>query len=358
MTFAKPIFLYGLLTLLPLMGLFLLWARRRRKADLAQLGNPALVQRLSNTVNWRGRRWRDALWLVVLALLLVALARPIWGSVTERVEQQGIEVMVALDVSTSMLAQDIKPDRLSRAKMEIADLMTRLGGDEIGLVLFSGASFVQFPLTSDYATARTFLDNARPEVISRPGTAIGDAIRTAMAGFDMSRSSQKVIVLITDGEDHEGEALTMAEVAAEQGILIYAIGFGSPQGEPIPEYDAQGEIVGYKKDQNGEVVLSKLDEATLQQIAEVGGGQYFRATADGSELAALIEELNTLQKAELASLLDVRGIERFQTFLLAALALMFAIEFIPDRVMHKVAAKRAAMHERWTVVSGQQTGRL
>ncbi|UCC63145.1 MAG: VWA domain-containing protein, partial [Anaerolineae bacterium] len=213
MTFAKPIFLYGLI-LFPIMGLFLLWATRRLQADLARLGNPTLVERLSNTVNWRGRRWRTALWLVTLASLIIALARPQWGSQTRMVEQEGIEVMIALDVSRSMLAQDIKPDRLSRAKLEIADLMDRLGGDEIGLVLFSGASFIQFPLTSDYATARSFLDNARPEVISRAGTAIGDAIRTAMSGFDMKRASQKVIVLITDGEDHGDDTLAMAEQAA------------------------------------------------------------------------------------------------------------------------------------------------
>ncbi|MGD8596193.1 MAG: VWA domain-containing protein [Anaerolineae bacterium] len=175
MTFANPVFVYALL-LLPAVGLFLVWAKRRRDRDLARLGDPALVQRLSEGVNWQGRRWKDVLRLAVLAALLVALARPLWGTVTETVEQEGVEVMVALDVSRSMLAQDIKPDRLSRAKMEVADLMTRLNGDEIGLVLFSGASFIQFPLTSDYATARTFLDAARPEVISRPGTALGDAM--------------------------------------------------------------------------------------------------------------------------------------------------------------------------------------
>jgi Ca-activated chloride channel family protein len=350
MTFVNPTFLYALI-LLPLLGLFLLWARRRRAADLARLGDPTLVQRLSSTVNRRGRRWRDALLLAVLAALIVALARPVWGEETQTVEQEGIEVMVALDISASMLAQDIKPDRLSRAKMEIADLMGRLGGDEIGLVLFSGASFIQFPLTSDYATARMFLDNARPEVISRPGTAIGEAIRTAMSGFDTIRASQKVIVLITDGEDHEGDALAMAKMAAEQGIMLYTIGFGSPEGEPIPEYNAQGESIGYMRDQQGEVVLSRLDEATLQQIAEVGGGRYFRASADGSELAELVSELNALQKAELATQLQVFGIERFQPFLVAALALMIAIEIIPDRVKRKVEQKRAAMHSQWSASS-------
>jgi Ca-activated chloride channel family protein len=344
MSFANPVFLYGLLAI-PLAALFLWWARRRRQADLARLGNPDLVQRLSSTVNWRGRRWRDALWLVVLALIFVSLARPQWGTEIQEVEQEGIQVMVALDVSKSMLAQDIKPDRLSRAKMEIADLMGRLGGDEIGLVLFSGASFIQFPLTSDYATALTFLDNARPEVISRPGTAMG--------GFDANRASQKVIVLITDGEDHEGDALAMAQMAADQGIMIYTIGFGSPGGEPIPEYNQMGEVFGYKKDQNGEVVLSRLDEETLQKIAATGGGHYFRAAADGSELAALVGELGLLQRDELSTQLEVRGIERFQIFLLAALVLMIVIEMIPDRTLRKIAARRAAMHERWSAASGR-----
>lgn len=357
MTFAQPVFLYTLIILVPLAGLLLAWAWRRRNADLGRLGDATLVQRLTNTVNWQGRRWRDGLWLVVLALLLVSLARPMWGTVTQTVEKEGIQVMVALDVSQSMLAQDIKPDRLSRAKMELADLMARLGGDEIGLVLFSGASFVQFPLTSDYATARTFLDNARPEVISRPGTAIGDAIRTAASGFDLSRSSQKVIVLITDGEDHGSDAVAMAEMAAEQGIMIYTIGFGSPEGEPIPEYNAQGDVIGYKRDQQGEMVLSKLDEPTLQQLAEIGGGQYFRASASGGELDALVSELNALQKAELAALQEIRGIERFQIFLIIALAAMVIKELIPDRVVRRatrhLAKKRAAMHERWSTASGK-----
>jgi Ca-activated chloride channel family protein len=351
MTFANPIFLYSLIVLLPVMFLFFLWAKRRQSAALARLGNPTLVQRLSATVNWRGRRWRNILWFVALVMLMISLARPQWGTETQEVEQQGIEVMVALDVSHSMLAQDIKPDRLSRAKLEIADLMNRLGGDEIGLVLFSGASFIQFPLTSDYTTARSFLDNARPEVISRPGTAIGAAIRTAMSGFDYNRPSQKVIVVITDGEDHEADTLALAQQAADQGILLYTIGFGSPQGEPIPEYNAQGEVIGFKRDQQGEVVLSKLDEATLQQLAQIGHGQYFRASADGSELDALISELNTLQKAELATQLETWGIERFQNFLLVALIALAVSEFIPDRLRQKARRKRAAMSGQAVVPS-------
>jgi len=342
MTFAKPIFLYALI-LIPIMVIFVLWANRRQQDALARLGSPSLLQRLSNSVNWRGRRWRTGLWFVALTMLILSLARPQWGTETKVVEQQGIEVMIALDVSKSMLAQDIKPDRLSRAKLEIADLMTRLGGDEIGLVLFSGASFVQFPLTSDYATARTFLDNARPEVISRPGTDIGAAIRTAMSGFDFNRNSQKVIVLITDGENHEADAMTVAEEAAKQGVRLYTIGFGSPQGEPIPEYNAEGEAVGYKKDMQGQTVLSKLDEETLQHIAQIGHGKYFRATADGSELAALASDLQALQHGELSTQTETWGVERFQGFLVVALAALFAMELIPDRVRRSVTRRRPAM---------------
>jgi Ca-activated chloride channel family protein len=353
MTFAQPMFLFVLI-LLPVMWLFLLWAGRRRATAIARLGQPTLLERLSAHVNWRGRRWQTRLWFLALALLILALARPQWGSEVQVVEQQGLQVMVALDVSKSMLAEDIKPNRLGRAKLEIADLMDHLGGDEIGLALFSGASFIQFPLTSDYATARSFVDAARPEVISKPGTAIGEALRVAMSGFDAKFASQKVIVLITDGEDHAPDTLDAAQQIADEGALIYAIGFGSPQGEPIPEYNAQGEVTGYKKDQQGQVVLSKLDEITLERIAQIGHGQYYRASASGSELDALASELNRLQKAELSTQFETRGIERFQSFLLVALAALMMIELIPDRLRSR-AAHSAALGRRWLGWWGQRS---
>ena len=346
MTFANPIFLYSLVLLLPALIIFVLWAGWRQKAALNRLGNPVLVQRLTANVNWRGRRWQALLWFLALVGLVIALARPQWGTETREVDQEGIEVMVALDVSISMLAQDIKPDRLSRAKMEIADLMTLLGGNEIGLVLFSGASFIQFPLTADYNTALTFLDNASPQVISKQGTNVSDAIRTALSGFDFNRPSQKVLLLITDGEAHDSDAQAMAQQAADQDVLIYTIGFGSPEGEPIPEYDAAGNITGYKRDQNGEVVLSRLDESTLQQIAQIGGGRYFHAGADGSELAAITTELDALQKSALSTQLETWGIERFQYFLWVVLSVLIATEFIPDRLRQKTRGKRAAMNSR------------
>lgn len=330
MTFGQPQFLWALL-LFPLSLLFLLWARNRRREAMARLGNPTLVARLSAMVNRNGRRRGIGLWLIALLLLIFALARPQWGNEVQVVQQEGVQIIVVLDVSKSMLAQDIKPDRLTRAKLEISDLMSRLQGDEVGLVLFSGASFIQFPLTSDYDTALAFLNNASPDVISRPGTALGDAIRTAMGGFDPQRASQKVIVIMTDGENHEPDVLPIAEQVAAEDVIIYALGFGTPQGEPIPEYSPDGQIVGYKEDENGQVVLSKLDEVTLQQVTLATGGRYFRAQADGSELDQLVSELDNLQKEQLESRFETRRIERYQLFLLIAFVALFIHELIPER---------------------------
>ena len=349
MTFANPTFLYALI-LVPLFAVFLVWANNKRKADLGRLGDRKLIDRLSAGINWQGRRWRILLWLVALALIIVAMARPQWGSEVQTVDQEGLQVMVALDVSQSMLAQDIKPTRLDRAKLEISDLMDKLNGDEVGLVVFSGASFIQFPLTSDYNTARMYLQGADPSVISRQGTAIGDAIKTAVNGFDDSLDSQKVLVVISDGEDAETDPLVAAQEAADAGILIYTIGFGTPEGEPIPVLDDNGNVVDYKRNAQGEVVLSQLDEATLQEIAQIGGGQYYRAAADAGELDSLLAELDTLQKAKLESRFDTRMIERFQGFLLAALVVLVIAEMIPDTVSKKkrmetaVTAKASSTH--------------
>ena len=334
MSFENPGFLAALL-LVPLAGLFVYWADKQRQAAIARLGNPGLLARLSESVNWRGRKWRTALWLAALALIIVSIARPQWGSETQAVDQKGLQVMVALDVSQSMLVEDVKPNRLARAKLEIQDLMQKLNGDEIGVVLFSGASFVQVPLTSDYMTALSYMENAQPGVISRPGTVIGDAIRTATKAFDEKLASQKVLIVMTDGEDVETDPVDAAKEAADQGVLIYTIGFGTPDGEPVPETDRSGQVIGFKQDANGNPVISRMDETTLQKIAQVGGGEYYRATPAGGELESLLAEINGLQKAELQSRLAVRRIERYQLFLALALLALIAAELIPDRLERK-----------------------
>lgn len=338
MQFAYPQLLIGLL-LVPAAGLFILWARRKQKQALARLGDRKLISRLSANINWRGRRWQTILRLAALALFILALARPQWGSEVREIEQEGLQVMVALDVSQSMMAQDIKPTRLDRAKLEIADLMERLDGDEIGLVLFSGASFVQVPLTSDYQTALNYLDSAGPNSISRPGTVIGNAIQTAAMAFDPELSSQKVLVIMTDGEDRETDPLAAAQEAADADILIYTIGFGTPEGEPVPELDPYGQVTGYKTDASGNAVLSQLDETTLQAIADTGNGQYYRATADGRELDSLLAEIDNLQQAQLQSRFETRYIERFQIFLALAVTAMVIGELIPERRTSQMASK-------------------
>jgi Ca-activated chloride channel family protein len=330
MTFGSPVYLYGLI-LVPISLLFLIWAGRRRQRLIERMGEPQLIARLSLDVNTRGRKIRAGLWLGALALMLAALARPQWGETRQTVTQKGVQVMVVLDTSKSMLAEDIKPDRLTRAKMDISELMNRLDGDEVGLTVFSGAGFTLFPLTSDYNTARSFLDIAQPGIVSRPGTAIGDAIRTAMLGFDQARTSQKVIVLMTDGEDTQSAMDAAAQQAAEAGVMIYSIGFGSSAGDVIPEYNEQGQRIGVKKDRSGQTVVSALNEKALQEIASITGGKYYPAATDGSELDALAADLNRLQTGDIQQHESVKRHEQFIWFLAPALLLLVTAELIPDR---------------------------
>ncbi len=343
MTFGSPAYLYGLL-LVPAAIIFLLWAERQRRRAIVRVGEPTLIARLSESVNTRGRRIKLMLWIGALALLIISLARPQWGETKQSVAQKGVQVMVALDVSKSMLAQDLKPDRLTRAKMEIDGLMNHLNGDEVGLTVFSGASFVLFPLTSDYNTARSFLDSANPGIISRPGTAIGEAIRTAMRGFDDARNSQKVIVVMTDGEDNQADVTAATQEAAKAGVMVYTIGFGSSAGDVIPEYDAAGNQVGVKKDKSGQTVVSTLNEQALRDIAATTGGQYYPATVDGSELDALAAQLNGLQKGDIQRSEAVQRSEQFQWFLAPAWLMLMAGELISDRKSNRRSVSARLSH--------------
>lgn len=329
MTFGAPQYLYALFAL-PALMMFVRLTLARRASAVRRIGDPTLIQRLSVAVNPRMRR-RLFLWFTGVALIVVAMARPQWGSDVEIVEHRGVQVMVALDVSRSMLAQDLKPTRLERAKLEISDLMSRLTGDEVGIVLFSGASFIQFPLTFDYSTARTYLHHAGPNAIMRQGTAIGEAIETAMVGFSDQRASQKIIVIMTDGENHEGDPVAVARQAAEEGAVVYTVGFGSPEGEPVPEYDERGNVTGYRRDAQGRVVISQLDEGTLQRVAEAGGGKYFRATERGA-VAGLVGEIQSFQDESFQSEFNRTKIERFQIFLLAGVLSLVLAELMSDRL--------------------------
>ncbi|MFN2270085.1 MAG: VWA domain-containing protein [Anaerolineae bacterium] len=336
MQFARPQYLY-LLTVLPLAALVALWAARRQRRDLARIGTLELIQALSASVSLRRRRWKAALWFVALLALIIALARPLWGTEVQVIAQRGVQVMAVLDVSASMLAEDVKPNRLERAKLTIEEVMARLGGHELGLVLFSGAAFVQFPLTSDMNTTRSFLRAAGPGSISRPGTALDEAIDVAVKGFPEDSAAQRVILLLTDGEGHqEGDVLAAAHAAAEAGVTIHAIGFGSSAGEPIPIRDEDGDLIGYKKDAQGETVLSRLDEATLQAIADQTGGTYRRFSGSGDEIDAVVDAVAALPKGETEDQFVTRGVERFGWFAGFAL-LALAAEYLVGERRHDAA---------------------
>ena len=330
MTFAAPQFLI-VLVVVPLLAVFAQWFSTRRADAISRLGDPTLVERLSTSASRRMRIVRFVLWSGGIALLIIALARPQWGSDVEIVERRGVQVMVALDVSRSMLSQDVKPTRLDRAKLEISDLISQLRGDTVGIVLFSGASFVQFPLTADYDTARTYLNSASPNAITRQGTVIGEAIDMAMGSFNDHRVSQKVIVIMTDGENHEGDPVLAAERAAEAGAVVYAVGFGSTEGWPVAVYDEQGAVIGHRQDAEGRPIVSRLDEGALRRIAEAGGGRYFSAV-DPNATAGLLDELGSFQDESLQSELDERRVERFQLFLLAGALSLFLAQVVSDRL--------------------------
>ena len=343
MTFAAPQYLYALIALPALMA-FVWWAFSRRAATVRRIGDPALIERLSLAVNRGMRRRRLVLWFIGIALIIFSLARPQWGSDVQIVEQRGVQVMVALDISRSMTAQDLKPSRLERAKLEISDMMSKLTGDEVGIVLFSGSSFIQFPMTFDYATARTYLRHANPSIISRQGTVIEKAIRTSLTGFSEERASQKIIVVMTDGENHEGDPVAAAREAAEQGAVVYTVGFGSPEGEPLPIFDLWGNVSGYQEDDQGQVILSRLDDATLQQVAEAGRGKYFRATQRGA-IDGLVDEIESFQDESFQSEFNRTKLERFQIFLLAGILALVLAEVMSDRLSFSLWRRRATPTE-------------
>ena len=323
MSFVKPSHLY-LIGLVPLTALFLAWSSWRRDRALARFGALPTVERLGIGLSARRPRLRSVLYALAALFLVLALSRPRWGSQVSVKAQRGVEVMVVLDVSASMLAEDVTPNRLERAKLVVEDLMHRLAGNDVGLVVFSGSAFLQFPLTNDLGTARTFLASASPSAISRPGTALGKALQVALDSFAERRSTSRVILLLTDGEGHEDDPLPMARQAAQSEVIIHAIGFGSPEGEPIPLRDGSGGLLGYKEDLQGRTVLSRLDELTLQRIVAESGGTYVRAGASGDEVDAILHEIEALETGDAEGQFQVRGIERYEWFAgLALLAVAF-----------------------------------
>ena len=332
MTFGNPQYLL-LLAAIPVAAGLVAFSLYTRNRALARFGDPVLMRRLTESVNTPGRVTRSALTVIALGLIVLAIARPQWGETEQVVERHGVQLMVALDISRSMLAEDVKPNRLARAKLEVADLLQQLHGDEVGLVLFSGAAFIQFPLTFDYSTARTFLDNADTDMIARQGTVLADAISVSMVGLDNDRAGHKAILLISDGEEdqQESDSLRAANRAADAGLTVYTIGVGTSDGEPIPIRDRWGNLVGYQEDGDGNMVLSRINEDVLRSVAEAGGGRFVMAGGSTSAAEVIAEELDGLEKSVVESEVTNTRVERFQWFVAAAIALLMIAQLIPDR---------------------------
>ncbi len=327
MRFAEPFFFWGLLVI-PLFLLFALWRERRRRKALGQLGDLGLILRLAESFSQKLRRWKYVFLSSAVLFMVLAMARPQWGKKMELVRREGLDIIVAMDVSASMLAADMPPSRLSKAKSETAGLIDLLKGDRIGLVVFSGDAYVQCPLTLDYSAAKMFLSDIDYGSVSKPGSAVGEGIRKAVVAFVQKERKYKVLLLITDGEDtEESDLLAAAEEAHSAGVIIYTIGVGTPAGEPIPVRNAAGQVSGYKKDDAGQVVMSRLDEATLQQVALRTGGKYYRATAGELELDKIFDDISKMERKELTGKFMARWEERFGVFLAIAIAFL-SVEFL------------------------------
>lgn len=325
--FASYLVLYALV---PVLVGFLWWAASRRTRTLARFGNPRLVARLTRSVNRQGRRVRAAMFLLAVVALVTALARPQFGTRVETVRRVGQDIVVALDLSTSMLAEDVAPNRLEKAKHAIESLIDQLQGDRIGLVAFAGDAFVQSPLTVDYGAALMFLRTMEPDLMPVPGTDVVKALRTCLGAFSEESEQHRVVILMTDGEDHVGGIDDVVAEAAKAGVVIYTVGMGSPDGTPIPNF-VNGRRQGFKRDENGDVVVSRLDETTLQSIADATGGRYFRGTPGESEIDELASEIEGMEGREIEAPQVTQFDEQFQIFLGLAMILLAGEYVIPDR---------------------------
>lgn len=338
--FAQPIYLL-LLIAIPLFYLFYALHRRGRNKRIARFGDPELVDKLmperSKSRGWVKLTCFSLAWF----FLVIGLARPQIGAKLKESDNAGSEIMIALDVSNSMRARDYSPCRLDRAKMDISRLVDRLRNDRIGLVVFAGESFVQLPITADYVSAKVFLNGISTNSVSIQGTAIGDAIMTCASSFSeegMAGTNNKAIILISDGENHEDDAVEAAREAAAAGINVYTIGVGTPQGEPIP--DEGGWLM---KDREGNTVVTKLDEEALRQIAEAGNGIYVKASDSDFGLGRIIEQVRDLEKTQYKSVTFEEFNEQFMYFLGIALFFLLLEFIIGNRKLSKKLFMVAAM---------------
>ena len=324
--FAHPEFLY-LFLILPALVLFYIYALIWKRRAIKRYGNPSLLKALMPDRSPKRQHLKFGFLLAAIAMLIVVVAGPQFGSKLETVKRQGIEIMVCLDVSNSMLAEDVAPNRLEKAKQMLGKLTDGFTDDKVGLIVFAGDAFTQLPITSDYISAKMFLSSINPSMVSTQGTAIGAAINLAVRSFTPSETSDKAIILITDGENHEDDAAGAAKAAAEKGIHVNIVGMGDPKGAPIPIPGSNN----YMKDKEGNVVITKLSEQMCQEIAASGDGMYVRADNWNAALKALQKEIDKMNKSELDSKVYSEYDEQFQVFAWIALVLLIVEYLILDR---------------------------
>ncbi len=325
---ANPEYLYALLVI-PALIAFFWYYRIQRKTALALFGQKDILAVLMPNVSASRPILKFTVLMLALASIIVGIARPQFGSKLKTEKRKGIELIIALDVSNSMMAEDIQPNRLERSKRAIAQLVDKLSDDKIGLIVFAGDAYVQLPITADYVSAKLFLNSINTNIVPTQGTAIGAAIELGMKSFNPQFEGSKAMIIITDGENHEDDAVGAATEAAKQGIAIYTIGMGLPQGGPIPDFS--NGMKTYRKDREGNTIVTKLDEPMLQKIAEAGKGAYIRANNAQVGLNNLFNEVNKMEKAELETQIYADYADQFQYFIGLGLFLILLDFMILER---------------------------
>ncbi|MCB0760929.1 MAG: VWA domain-containing protein [Flavobacteriales bacterium] len=319
---------FWLLAAIPAISVLYMWVLYRKNARIARFADANLAGHMVSGISSTRTVLKFLLFKFGVAFLILALVNPKIGTRLKEVTTQGIDIIFCLDVSRSMLAEDVEPNRLERAKRSINQIIDRLGGDRIGVVIFAGNAYTQLPITTDYEAAKMFISGVDTDMLSVQGTAIGAAVELAMESFDPESTSQKSIIIITDGENHEDDALSAVERAASQGMEVHVVGMGSVEGAPIPEFNNRGKQIGFKEDQEGKTVVSALNEPMLTSLVDAGNGIFVRATGNYVAIDELVNALNEKEKAELETVQFADYEHRFQWFLGIGLLLLLADSLI------------------------------
>lgn len=323
--FENPAFLY-LLIIIPVIIVIRLLEMRKRKLKLKKFGDLSLLKLLMPDVSSSRKSLKFWLMVAALALLIVMLARPQMGTKISQEKRKGIEVIISLDISNSMRAEDVVPSRLDKSKMLVENMVDNFTNDKVGFVVFAGDAFIQLPITSDYVSAKMFLQNTDPSLIATQGTDLAGAIELSSKSFTQQDKVGRAILIITDGEDHEGGAIEAAEKARKNGIRVFVLGVGSTKGSPVP--DGNG---GYMKDNSGQEVISVLNEEMCKQVAQAGGGAYIHVDNTSLAQRQLNDELTKLQKGDISSVVYSEYDEQFQAVGILVLILLIIEMLILER---------------------------